>query len=195
MLPRLKAEGGLTGLGDASHGGRDAETLRWLDHFAGMLKGRSVFDIAWFRQATLPEVLQAGLPAAVAASALEHALWDISGQAFSLPVHALLGGRIQPRIRLYANINRSTEPRKPDGFAQMATRAIADGFDAVKLAPFDDMPQGATDPAIRERYTAEGIADAQAVRDTIGPNRDLLVDAHSRFTCKRVWPCCHASIP
>src|ERR1700753_3496579 len=34
VLPRLKAEGGLTGLGDASHGGRDAETLRWLDHFA-----------------------------------------------------------------------------------------------------------------------------------------------------------------
>jgi len=182
VLPRLKAEGGLTGLGDASHGGRDAETLRHLDRFAGLLKGRSIFDIAWFRQTTLPEVLQGGLPAAVAASALEHALWDLSGQVLSLPVYALLGGRIQPRIRLYANITRSTEPRNPDGFAHMASRAVADGFDAVKLAPFDDMPQGATDPATRERYTAEGVADAQAVRDAIGPNRDLLIDAHSRFS-------------
>jgi galactonate dehydratase len=182
VLPRLSAQGGLTGLGDASHGGRDPDTLRHLDRFAGMLKGRSVFDIAWFRQATLPEVGAGGLPAAVAASALEHALWDLSGQVLSLPVHALLGGRIQPRIRLYANINRSTEPRNPDGFAHMASRAAADGFDAVKLAPFDDMPQGASDPATRERYTADGIADAQAVRDAIGPGRDLLIDAHSRFS-------------
>lgn len=180
VLPRLKAEGGLTGLGDASHSGHDDNTLHYLDRFAGILKGRSIFDIAWFRQATVPEIATGGTAAAVAASALEQALWDLSGQALSLPVHALLGGRIQPRIRLYANINRSTEPRNPDGFAKMAARAIADGFDAVKLAPFDDMPRE-SDAATRERYTAEGIADAQAVRDTIGPNRDLLIDAHSRF--------------
>ncbi len=182
VLPRLGAQGGLTGLGDASHSGRDADTLHYLDRFAGLLKGHSVFDIAWFRQVTLPEIAQGGVPAAVAASALEQALWDLSGQALSLPVHALLGGRIQPRIRLYANINRSTEPRTPDGFARMAARVVADGFDAVKLAPFDDMPHGQADPAIRERFTAAGIADAQAVRDTIGPGRDLLVDAHSRFS-------------
>src|SRR3954470_8068998 len=68
ILPRLGASGGLTGLGDASHSGRDADTLRYLDRFAGMLKGRSIFDIAWFRQATLPEITTSGLPAAVAAS-------------------------------------------------------------------------------------------------------------------------------
>src|SRR3954466_14850004 len=63
ILPRLAAGRGLTGLGDASHGGRDPHTLRYLDRFAGLLKGRSVFDIAWFRQATLPEVVSGGLPA------------------------------------------------------------------------------------------------------------------------------------
>jgi galactonate dehydratase len=185
ILPRLGAEGGLTGLGDASHGGRDADSLRHLDSFAALLKGRSIFDIAWFRQASLPQVVQGGLSAAVAASALEQAMWDLCGQALALPVHALLGGRIQPRIRLYANINRSTEPRTPDAFAQMAARAAADGFDAVKLAPFDDMPQRLADPAERERYTAAGIAEAQAVRDAIGPGRDLLIDAHSRFNLEQ----------
>src|SRR3954465_903424 len=105
VLPRLGASGGLTGLGDASHSGRDADTLRYLGRFADLLKGRSIFDIAWFRQASLPEIAAGGVPAVVAASALEQAMWDLSGQALSLPVHALLGGRIQPRIRLYANIN------------------------------------------------------------------------------------------
>src|ERR1700761_583774 len=46
VLPRLKASGGLSGLGDASHSGKDAQTLQWLDHFATLLKDRSVLDIA-----------------------------------------------------------------------------------------------------------------------------------------------------
>jgi galactonate dehydratase len=182
VLPRLSASGGLTGLGDASHSGRDSEVLKYLDHFAGLLKDRSIFDIVWFRQASRATVATGGKPAAVAASALEHALWDLCGQALSLPVHALLGGRIQPRIRIYANINRSSDPRSPEGFAAMASRAAADGFDAFKLAPFDELPHDLPDGAERERLTTAGIADAQAVRDAIGPNRDLLIDAHSRFS-------------
>jgi galactonate dehydratase len=185
VLPRLKASGGLTGLGDASHSGKDADTLHYLDRFATLLKDHSVFDIAWFRQASRAEIATGGKPAAVAASALEQALWDLSGQVLSLPVHALLGGRIQPRIRLYANINRSTEPRDPQNFAQMAARAVADGFDAVKLAPFDELPHDLADPIARERLTAAGIADAQAVRAAIGPDRDLLIDAHSRFSLQQ----------
>jgi galactonate dehydratase len=185
VLPRLKASGGLTGLGDASHSGKDLETLKYLDQFTTMLNGRSVFDIAWFRQVSRPTIAIGGKPAAVAASALEHALWDLSGQTLSLPVHALLGGRIQPRIRIYANINRSSDPRTPDGFAKMASRAVADGFDAVKLAPFDELRHDLADLAERERLTAAAIADAQAVRDAIGPNRDLLIDVHSRFNLEQ----------
>ena len=185
VIPRLRTSNGLTGLGDASHSGKDADTLHYLDRFATLLKDHSVFDIAWFRQAIRAEIATGGKPAAVAASALEQALWDLSGQVLSLPVHALLGGRIQPRIRLYANINRSTEPRDPQGFAQMATRAVADGFDAVKLAPFDELPHDLADPVARERLTAAGIADAQAVRAAIGPDRDLLIDAHSRFSLQQ----------
>jgi galactonate dehydratase len=181
VLPRLKASGGLTGLGDASHSGKDSEVLKYLGRFASLLKDRSIFDIVWFRQTSRADIAIGGKPAAVAASALEHALWDLCGQALSLPVHALLGGRIQPRIRIYANINRSSDPRSPDGFAAMASRAVTDGFDAFKLAPFDELPHDLPDGPQRESLTAAGIADAQAVRDAIGPNRDLLIDAHSRF--------------
>ena len=182
VLPRLKTAGGLTGLGDASHSGNDAETLRYLKQFSDLLKDRSIFDIAWFRQATAALIpAGAGAPAAVAASALEHSLWDLQGQALDLPAYDLFGGRIQDRIRLYANINRSSDPRTPEGFARMAERAVADGFDAFKLAPFDELPYALADLARRTALTNAGIADAQAVRDAIGPQRDLLIDAHSRF--------------
>jgi galactonate dehydratase len=117
----------------------------------------------------------------VAASALEQCLWDIQGKALSVPTYDLFGGRIQQRIRLYANINRSTEDRTPEGFARMAEKATAASFDAVKLAPFDEMPDGLTDRDQIEAFSTRGIACAAAVRQAIGPNRDLLIDAHSRF--------------
>jgi galactonate dehydratase len=180
-IARLQTSGGITGLGDASQSGKDDQTLVYLKQFSDLLKGRSIFDVEWLRKKTAPAIHEYGKPAAVAASALDQCLWDLQGQALSVPAYDLFGGRIQERIRLYANINRSTEDRTPQGFARMADKAIAASFDAVKLAPFDEMPRGSTDRKQIERDTQRGIDCAQAVRQTIGPDRDLLIDAHSHF--------------
>jgi galactonate dehydratase len=182
-IARLKTSNGLAGLGDATQSSRDEETLLYLKQFAAILRGRSIFDVEWFRAQVAP-VLAAhpDSRANIAASALEQCLWDLQGKALSLPAYALLGGRIQDRLRVYANINRSTEPRTPDGFARMAERAIASGFDAIKLAPFDDMPHKLTDPDAIEKGKQFGLSCAQAVRQAIGPGRDLLIDVHSQFT-------------
>lgn len=184
-IVRLNTDGGVTGLGDASQSGKDEANLCYLQQFSELLRGRSIFDIEWFRKTSAPIILEGGVPAAVAASALEQALWDIRGKAFSVPVYDLFGGRIRDRIRIYANINRSTEDRTPDGFAQMASKALSASFDAVKLAPFDEMPRGLSDSMQIEHYTQFGIDCAQAVRQAIGPSRDLLIDAHSHFTLEQ----------
>ena len=92
-------------------------------------------------------------------------------------VYALLGGACRDEIRLYANINRATTDRSPQGFAANAAAAVAQGYDAVKLAPFDGLP--VVDNA---HDAANGIACMQAVREAIGPEVDLLVDCHNRFT-------------
>jgi galactonate dehydratase len=180
-IARLQTSAGITGLGDASQSGKDDQTLVYLKQFADLLKGRSIFDVEWLRKAVAPAFKQYGTPAAVAASALDQCLWDLQGQALSIPSYDLFGGRIQDRIRLYANINRSTEDRTPEGFARMAEKAVAASFDAVKLAPFDEMPRGSTDRKQIERDTQRGVDCAQAVRQTIGPQRDLLIDGHSHF--------------
>ena len=115
-----------------------------------------------------------------ALSAIEQALWDILGKVLEVPVHTLLGGACREDIRLYANINRATTDRTPEGFAQNADAAVAQGFDAVKLAPFDGLPRAVNSA----RDAQQGIACIQAVRDAIGPELDLLVDCHSHFTVK-----------
>jgi galactonate dehydratase len=185
-IPRIKTNRGLTGLGDCSQSTSDEQTLVFLKRYLDMMRGRSIFDVESFRGAVAPICASNGgnfgrTPAAVAASGFEQCLWDLQGKALGLPACELFGGRIRDRTRLYANINRSTDDRSPAGFAAMAQKAVAAGFDAIKLAPFDDMPPDLTDRARIEHFMQLGIDCAQAVRDVIGPRRDLLIDAHSHF--------------
>jgi galactonate dehydratase len=181
ILVRLGTNEGLTGIGEASHGATDTSTARYLAQFAARLKGRGIFDIEWLRTTAAPEIATGGTSAACALSALEQCLWDIIGQALNVPVYDLFGGALRTTIRNYANINRSTNPRTPAGFASMAVQAIDAGFDAVKLAPWDDMPGDLSDSAKVEEITQLGIDRAAAVRKVLGPGRDLLLDAHSKF--------------
>lgn len=186
VIPRLKTSNGLSGLGDASQSTDDGQCIRFLKQYLDMMRGRSAFDIAWFCRASAPIRAQKGdnfgrTPSSVAASAFEQCLWDLQGKALGLPAYQLFGGRIQERIRLYANINRSTDDRTPAGFAANARRAVEAGFDAIKLAPFDNMPAEVTGRAQLDHFMQLGIDCAQAVRDLIGVKRDLLIDVHSHF--------------
>ncbi len=123
--------------------------------------------------------LAASRAGATAVSAVEQALWDITGQAYSQPIWRLLGGKARPRVWVYANINRSTWDRSPQGFAENAKRAVAQGFRAIKLAAFDDMPRLDTAEAFA---TAElGIQRVMAVREAVGPDIPVLLDLHCHF--------------
>lgn len=123
-----------------------------------------------------------GLVAHAVLSAFEQALWDLAGQEAGRPIHALLGGALRESVPLYANINRGANPRTPEGFAAAARRAAAEGFAAVKLAPFEPFVwEDAADPAQRAAY-AQGLARIAAVREAVGRNVDVMVDAHWRFS-------------
>lgn len=177
VIVRLVTDEGLTGLGDASHA-KEGLTVQHLNSLMDLLRGRSAFDVAWFRR----EVAKRGAidqPLAVAMSGLEQAMWDIQGKALGVPCSDLFGGAISPHIRHYANINRCTVDRTPPGFAANAQRAIDAGFTAIKLAPFDGIPKPGT-PKFQAGVDL-GVACVEAVRKTLGPGGDLLVDAHSHF--------------
>src|ERR1051326_1584015 len=156
ILLRLHTSNGLTGIGEASHGS-DVKVLTLLRKYFESIKGRSVFDLEWLRAHAENEVKESGITGAIALSGIEQCLWDIHGKALGVPVYDLLGGKLHDRIRNYANINRSTVDRTPAGFAAMAEKAIAAGFDAVKLAPFDNMPRGLTDAGKIEEFAKLGL--------------------------------------
>src|SRR4029079_17548380 len=69
---------------------------------------------------------QAGMFVAVL-SALETALWDLSGKALNVQVYQLLGGKFRDKIRVYLDtaLYQARLPQ-PDQFAAAAAKAVKD---------------------------------------------------------------------
>lgn len=179
LFVRLHAEDGTTGIGEASHGRDDEQVSQIIQSLESALVGWNVFDIEAFRHRFFRD--SEGHSYHTAISGIEQATWDLVGKTLDVPTYQLLGGKCRNRIRLYANINRATIDRSPQGFAQNAEKAVSQGFTAIKCAPFDgvsvsDISKGTISTAIRE-----GIDRLRTIRATIGSEIDLLVDCHSRF--------------
>ena len=111
-----------------------------------------------------------------AMTALEMACWDILGKVVNRPVHALLGGAMRERIRAYAN-GWYQGPRDPAFFAERARAVMALGYTALKFDPFGHAYRF-TDRA-DERLA---LAIVAAVREAVGEEVDLLIEAHDRFS-------------
>src|SRR5205085_378944 len=98
-------------------------------------------------------------------SGIEMALWDIVGKIASQPVYNLLGGQVQPRIRVYAN-GWATGNDPPDVAARQACRMVDRGFTALKWDPFPD-PRRAFPSTDDERAAIESVS---VVREAVGPH-------------------------
>lgn len=111
-----------------------------------------------------------------AASAIEVACWDIMGKSVGRPVHELLGGRIRERVRAYANGWYRTS-RSPEAVAEQALAVVARGYTALKFDPFGAAWR------VQDRQEEDlSIAIVAAVRDAVGPDVDLMIEAHNRFS-------------
>lgn len=173
---RLSTNVGVTGLGEASAGDPEISDL---ETFYDLL--RDSLSIQAYRRAGLPRAQAGGVRAAAAFSAIEQALWDIRGKLLEAPVHELLGGRVRDSVPLYANINRMTQNRVPEGFATSAALARDAGFRAVKAAPFDGFPSPQEPLEAIEAATTDGVDAMLAIREAVGEDMAVKVDCHSAF--------------
>jgi galactonate dehydratase len=122
------------------------------------------------------EYARAGGIAMSALAVIEIACWDIVGKALDQPVYRLLGGPVRDRIKAYAN-GWYTVERAPDEFHEAARRVVERGYEALKLDPFGS---GTVELEPAERSRSIGLVEA--VRDAIGPDAELLIEMHGRFT-------------
>ncbi len=106
-----------------------------------------------------------------AIAGIDQALWDIKGKALGVPVHALLGGQLRDRIRVYSWIGGD----RPGDTARMAQDCAERGFTAVKMNGTEELRIVDTHDKVDAVLTR-----VQAIRDALGPNFGIGVDFHGR---------------
>ncbi len=103
-----------------------------------------------------------------AISGVDLALWDLLGKSLGVPVYQLLGGRCRERLPAYAS----------GGWAdvagigpQLAGYRARGGFRAVKMRV-----------GVMDGDVATSVARVRAARAHLGPEVDIMVDAHGTFS-------------
>ena len=105
-LVKVETDEGLHGWGEAYSVGPDLSVGPVVDYVFEMIKGEDPRRIEYIMMKVHQQFrFPVGGVGLTAVSAIEHALWDISGKAAGLPVYMLLGGATRDRIRVYANIH------------------------------------------------------------------------------------------
>ena len=187
LFVQVHTDAGLIGTGEASHSTDDRALTETLVRLRPRLIGLDTTEIeGLFNRFARP---QTGFITWTAISAIEQALWDLNGQAAGLPVYKLLGGKVNPRLRLYANVNRAAKNREPSSYAECAQAAVEKGFRAVKCAPFDDVSWRNLDYPEGRAAFDRGLERVRRIRAAIGDEIELSVDCHNRFdvpTARRV---------
>jgi D-galactarolactone cycloisomerase len=101
-------------------------------------------------------------------SGLDVALWDLKGKIFNQPIHRLMGGPVRDRVKAYATGLYRRKGGDPEKYlCEEVAESVALGFSAVKLKVGFGVDEDA-------RIT-------QAIRKTIGPSIELMIDANHAY--------------
>ncbi|MEV4759592.1 enolase C-terminal domain-like protein [Micromonospora sp. NPDC049559] len=187
---------GLYGLGCASDPQRTLAIRSVIDDYLGpMLLGREAADIEDLHRLLLNSgYWRGGSIANNALASIDVALWDIKGKAANLPLHQLLGGRAREYAEAYTHVDGVDAEQVADlvraarerGYRHVRVQLAVPGTDTYGTAPADER-QAERRRARRESwdslaYLRRVPRELVKVRELVGPDVELLHDAHERLT-------------
>ena len=102
LFCRVETAEGLVGWGEGTLEGRSATVAAELSALERFVVGNDPANIAWItRQIATALFYHTDGVIRSALAAIDTALWDIQGKRHGAPIHALLGGKVNDRIRCY----------------------------------------------------------------------------------------------
>lgn len=146
-----------------------------------------------------------------ALSALDVALWDILGQQCGQPIWQLLGGAVQPRVRIYntcggpgyGTLKPGTDVKRHPGWpgygdegvpgklqdnwsayhaaGDLAQELVSEGIMGMKVWPFDRFVHEKGGLAISRADIETGMRPLREIRDRVGDAIEIMIEGHGFF--------------
>lgn len=180
----LTTDDGIQGIGEATVGQLSNAVVGALRDIEPFVLGCDYHDISVLRNRILRDIYaDGGQISSAALAGVEIALWDLIGKSARIPLFKLLGGRVQSRLRLYAN-GWYKGGRDPEKIAELAKQVVSKGYTALKIDPF-----GSNWRTVSKHELELAVQILRSVREAIGDDIDLIVEGHSRFdlaTARRI---------
>ncbi len=172
VVVEVKTDSGRTGIGVTYHevGGEAIAEFIKVD-IAPRLIGRSPLETEALYDENFHYMRGVGRKglAFCAYSMVDIALWDLKGQMLDLPLYRLLGG-VRNRVPIYASGGWTSYSR--DELVAEAKNMVARGFDKIKVKVG---VEGGRNPN-------EDLRRIRAVRDAVGPDIGIMLDANNAWT-------------
>jgi len=173
LLVEVSTDEGITGIGEASDCFGHQIPLAAKEVIEGKIKPlllrEDPSNVEWLWIKMRDGLISTGYEGLVtqAISGVEIALWDVIGKKLKQPVSKLLGG-YKDKIRVYASTNIGLRGTPLEDQAEESLGYIEEGYDAIKIRL---LGQPKEDEAI-----------IKLVRDIIGDDIDLMVDAYQKYS-------------
>lgn len=195
VVVRVNTDEGISGYGEAglTYGKAGAAAFGMIRDFSSLLIGLDPMntEAIWervFRQTFWGQ--GGGGIVFGAMSALDIALWDIKGKALGVPVYKLLGGKCNEKLRAYASqiqfdwAGQAKCLVKPEEYAEAARKALAQGYDCVKVDPigYDDNGKWKRRKLyglLEQSEITRAVNRVAAIREAVGPNVDIIIELHA----------------
>ena len=178
LFCRVETDDGLVGWGEPVVEGRAEVVRSAVEVLAEYLIGEDPLRIEQHWQILTKGGFYRGGPVLSSAVAgLDQALWDIAGQAYSAPVHALLGGAVRDRVRVYSWIGGD----EPGEVAEACAAQVAAGLTAIKMNA-----SGRLSPIPTPAEVDSIVARVTAAREVLGNSRDIALAFHGRASAAAV---------
>ncbi|MDX2030184.1 MAG: mandelate racemase/muconate lactonizing enzyme family protein [Blastocatellia bacterium] len=183
LFVRVETAEGIVGWGEGTNFPGVQPIATAVKNLRQAVIGESAWDIEklWNRMYRYMYYNGMGGIVLAAISGIDTALYDIVGKKLGVPVYQLLGGQVHEKLRIYANGWIEGIPRTPEAFAARTKELVAKGYTGCKFDPFSVSPMNreVTQPDLRS-----AVAQVRAIREAGGPDYDIAIDVHGRWSTK-----------
>ena len=188
---KVMTDEGIIGWGEPVIEGRAATVATAVKEAFDYLLGKDPLRIEEHWQALSRMQFYGGGPVAQSAVAgIDQALWDIAGKTYGVPVHALLGGHVRDRVRMYAQLQGVTRSELQEQVAFHLER----GTNTFKAGP----NHGPTNFLGSPQEVSELVERVGIIREVVGPDRDFALDFHGKLSvagARRLLPMLEEFMP